>query len=324
MKNNFVKKNDKIFLAGHKGLVGSAFYEMLINEGYSNIFTIEKKDLDLRRSEDVKSYLKQNSFDLVIIAAAKVGGVQANFLNSIDFFNDNIMIQNNLINNSYLNNINKLIFLGSSCIYPKNIKQPMKEEDLLTGQLEKTNEAYALAKISGLKLCNYYNIKYNTSYRCLMPTNLYGANDNFDVENGHVIPSLIKKFYNAEINNTNVEIWGSGNAKREFLYVDDLADALSFVLNLDDDTFFLGDKVKTSHINIGTGYDISVKDLVSEINNFFNIKGKIDFNTKKLEGVKQKLLDVTKIKKMGWTSKTKLEDGLKYTIKSFRKNIETY
>lgn len=321
MDSLFINKSDNIFLAGHNGLVGSAFKNQLQKDGYKNIFTIDKKNLDLRKEHEVKSYLSQNNFDLVIIAAAKVGGVLANFKNAVEFFNDNIQIQNNLINNAYLNNINKLIFLGSSCIYPKNINHPIKEEDLLTGELEKTNEAYALAKITGLKLCNYYNIKHNTSYRCLMPTNLYGENDNFDTENGHVIPSLIKKFYIAETTNSNIEIWGSGNAKREFLYVNDLADALSFILKLNDKVFFNGDKTKNTHINVGTGNDISIMDLVNILKTFFKIKGKIFYDKSKLEGVPRKLLDITKISSMGWKPKTNLNDGLSKTINFFRNNI---
>lgn len=319
--NKNITNNDKIFLAGHKGLVGSAvLYELKI-QNFKKISTISKENLDLRKQYEVDSYLKENKFDAIIIAAAKVGGVLANSKDQHSFLYDNLMIQNNLINSSFNHGINKIIFLGSSCIYPKNSHQPMNENELLKGELEKTNEGYALAKIAGIKLCQYYNIKHDTSYRCLMPTNLYGEKDNYDEQNGHVIPSLIKKFYYAEKNGGNIDVWGSGDARREFLYVKDLASALTYTMSLSDDKFFFNDKLNNSHLNVGTGEDISIKELVQIISKFFNLKGKIVFNPNMPEGVIKKLLDVRRIQSLGWSYSTSMDKGLKNTINYFRKNF---
>jgi len=271
-----MEKDAKIYVAGHRGLVGSAIMRKLDSEGYNNIVHRTSSELDLRRQEDVEEFFKQEKPDYVFLAAAKVGGIKANDIYSADFIYDNIMIQSNVIKAAYENNVDKLLFLGSSCIYPKHCDQPMKEEYLLTGKLEPTNEAYAIAKISGIKMCEHFNKQYETNYISAMPTNLYGPNDNFDLETSHVMPALIRKFHEAKVNNEDeVVIWGTGTPKREFLYVDDLADALLFLMNnYDGDEF----------INIGVGEDISIIELANLIKDIVGFEGEIVKDTSKPDG----------------------------------------
>jgi len=309
-----MQKRDKIYVAGHNGLVGSAITRKLQERGYKNIITRKSTELDLRRQKSTEDFFEKTKPDYVFLAAAKVGGIQANNRYSADFIYDNIMIEANIINASYKNNINKLLFLGSSCIYPKYADQPLKEDYLLTGKLEPSNEAYAIAKISGLKLCEHYNKQYKTNFISAMPTNLYGPNDNFDLETSHVLPALIHKFHKAKINNQNeVSIWGSGKPKREFLYVDDLAEALLFLMkNYNKDKF----------INVGTGEDISIQNLAYLIKKIVGFKGKITNDTTKPDGTPQKLLDVSRINKLGWKANTSLEEGIKKTYEWFKENYK--
>ncbi|MBU0732192.1 GDP-L-fucose synthase [Patescibacteria group bacterium] len=298
-------KNSKIYIAGHRGLVGSAIWSRLEKEGYNNLIGKSFDELDLRNQQATSDFFKEEKPEYVFLAAAKVGGIQANDEFRADFINDNIQIQSNIINSSYNNKVKKLLFLGSSCIYPKNCPQPIKEEYLLTGELEHTNEPYAVAKIAGLKTCAAFNSQYGTNYISVMPTNLYGLNDNFDLSTSHVIPALIRKFHEAKIENKLfVEVWGTGKPKREFLYSDDLANACIFLMkniNYPD--------LKT-HVNIGTGEDLSIKELAELIQKIVGYSGDIKWNTSKPDGTERKLLDVTKINNLGWKAATKLRDGL--------------
>ncbi|MCL4156976.1 UNVERIFIED_CONTAM: hypothetical protein GTU68_008652, partial [Idotea baltica] len=257
-------KNSKIYLAGHRGLVGSAIYENLISKGYTNIVTRTHKELDLINQIAVSNFFEEEKPEYVLLAAAKVGGIVANNVYRADFIYENMMIQNNVIHQSYLNNVKKLLFLGSTCIYPKNAPQPMKEESLLTDTLEYTNEPYAIAKIAGIKMCESYNLQYGTNFISVMPTNLYGPNDNFDLEKSHVLPALIRKIYLAKLlSEDSVEIWGSGKPKREFLWSKDMADACVFIIDKE---------VRNTHINIGTGKDVSIKELAETIKNTLGFK----------------------------------------------------
>ena len=310
----------KIFLAGHNGMVGSAVHKALNNNSdVSNVLTCSKKELDLLDQQSVKSFFRSNSFDCVIIAAAKVGGILANSKYPASFIFENLQIQNNLIHSCHEFNINKIIFLGSSCIYPKYAKQPIKEDYLLTSELEKTNEAYALAKISGLKMCEFYNQQYDRDYRCLMPTNLYGPNDNFNLDDSHVLPALIAKMHHAKLNSENfVEIWGTGKVSREFLHVDDLALACVHVLLMSKEKFA---KAGTNFINIGTGKDISIGDLAHLIKKIVGYDGDLIFDTTKPDGTPRKLLDISKAKELGWANQISLEDGILSTYEWYKKNI---
>ena len=304
-----INKNAKIFLAGHKGHLGSAIYKKLKKKGYKKIITIDKKKLNLLDQKKVFSFLKNNKPKIVIIAAARVGGIYANNSNRAEFIYENLTIQNNLIHGSYINGIKNLIFFGSSCIYPKNIMKTITEDMLLSGKLEYTNEPYAIAKIAGLKLCENYNRQYKTNYKCLMPCNSYGPNDNYDLKNSHFFAAIIKKIYLAKKNNKKyLEIWGTGKPKREVIYVDDIADACIFFM-----------KKKTSHalINIGTGKDMTIENYAKHLIKFFNAKLKIKKNLRMPDGIKRKLLNISLAKSLGWTANTKLQDGLKITIKDF-------
>jgi len=302
--------NDKIFLAGHNGMVGSAINRLLAKEGYQNVLTITRKELDLRNSEKVKSFLKANRPDYIIIAAAKVGGIAHNIKAPVEFLLDNITIQNNLITNAVENNAKKIIFLGSSCIYPRECKQPMKEEYIMSGPLEPTNEGYALAKITGLRLLQYYAKEYGIKSLNLMPCNLYGTNDSFDLEKSHVLSALVKKFVDAHDDKKDtVEIWGSGIARREFMHVDDLAEGLLYLENNWD---------SSDIINIGSGVDISIKELSNLISSLIGYKGKIYWNTQKPEGMMRKCLDITRMKSIGYTPRINLEEGIIRTIKEYR------
>lgn len=298
-----MEKNAKIFVAGHRGMVGSAIKRRLEKEGYRNIVVRTSKELDLRDQAAVRSFFESEKPDYVFLAAAKVGGIHANNTYRAEFIYDNIAIQSNIIHQSYLNGVKKLAFLGSSCIYPKFAPQPMKEEVLLTGALEPTNEPYAIAKIAGIKMCQAYHSQYGCNFISLMPTNLYGPNDNYDLQNAHVLPALIRKFYEAKVEGKPyVEIWGTGSPKREFLHVDDLADAALFLmLNYDSPEI----------INVGTGEDLTIRDLALLIKKCVGYEGELKFNTDKPDGTPRKLLDVSRINKLGWRARIGLEEGIR-------------
>ena len=301
----------KIFLAGHNDMVGSAIHRLLKLKKNIKIITCSRSELDLCDQKAVKNFMESEQPNEVIIAAAKVGGIHSNNIYPADFIYQNLQIQSNLIHYSHLQNVDKLLFLGSSCIYPKYAKQPMKEDVLLTGSLEPTNEPYAIAKIAGIKLCESYNRQYGRDYRSVMPTNLYGPGDNYHPENSHVVPGLIRRFHEAKVNNQEtVVVWGTGNPRREFLYVDDMAEASIFIHELDKDEFESNTKKMQSHINIGTGIDLTIKELAQTIKQVVGYKGRIIFDTTKPDGSPRKLLNVDLIKKLGWKAQTKLIDGL--------------
>ena len=298
-----ITKSSKIFVAGHNGLVGSAILRRLSFFGYKNILTISKKKLDLRNQSLVEKFFKKNKPDVVINAAATVGGIYANNLYRANFIYNNLTIQTNIIHTSYLNNIKNLIFLGSSCVYPKNCKQPIKEKYLLNGKLEKTNEPYAIAKIAGIKMCESYNLQYGTNYKCLMPTNTYGPNDNYNLLTSHFYPALVSKIISAKKNKKkSILIWGNGMAKRELMYVDDLADAC---------IFFMNKKTKEGLINIGSGTEKTIKGYARFIMDKLNVKIKINFDKSKPNGTLRKILDSSIAKKYGWNSKVDLDQGFK-------------
>jgi len=304
-----LSKNSRIFIAGHKGMVGSSILKYFKKKGYKNIFVKERKTLDLLDQVKTIKYLKKINPDFVVIAAAKVGGILANHKYKAEFIYENLMIQTNLIHASYLSGVKKLIFLGSSCIYPKLSKQPIKEKYLLTGKLEETNDAYAIAKITGIKMCEAYNNQYKTNYICLMPTNLYGPNDNYDLDNSHFYPALILKTYNAKINNKKyIKIWGDGTAKRELMFVDDLAEACEF---------FLKKKIKHTLINIGSGQEKSIIGFCEFLMKQFEVNLKIKFDKKKPNGTPRKILDTSLAKSYGWKSKFDLIKGFKLTYNDF-------
>ena len=306
-----MNKDSKIFVAGHWGMVGSAIVRKLKDLGYTKIITKSKKELDLTNQFQVSQFFHFEKPEYVFLAAAKVGGIKANDDFRGDFIYQNIMIQSNIIKSSHDNGVKKLLFLGSSCIYPKMSPQPIKEEYLLTGLLEPTNDAYAIAKIAGIKMCQDFNKQYGTNYISVMPTNLYGTNDNYDLNNSHVLPALIRKFHEAKLEGKDrVEIWGTGTPKREFLYVDDLADACHhLMLN------YNGSEI----VNIGTGQDVTIAELAVGIKNIVGFEGDIYFNTEMPDGTPRKLLDVSKLKELGWTYKTSLIDGIKKTYRDYVK-----
>jgi len=307
-------KHSKIFVAGHNGLVGSSIARKLESLGYDNLILKSRKELDLLNQEAVEKFFKAESIEYVFLAAAKVGGIMANQQEKADFIYENLQIQNNIIYNAYKYKVKKLLFLGSSCIYPRNCPQPIKEEYLLTGELEPTNDAYAVAKIAGIKMCQSFNDQYGTNFISVMPTNLYGPNDNFNLIGSHVLPALIRKMYEAKINKAgSLELWGSGSAKREFLHVDDLADATVYLMNSYD-----GSDI----VNIGTGTDLSIKELALKIKELIGYQGEIIWDTTKPDGTPRKLLDVSRLKQLGWTAKIKLEDGLQNTIAWFIENYD--
>jgi GDP-L-fucose synthase len=306
--------NDKIYIAGHRGLVGSAIVRQLESRGFTNLLMRTHKELDLTNQAQVQSFFQQEKPDYVILAAAKVGGIHANNTYPADFIYQNMMIEANVINSAYENRVERLLFLGSTCIYPKAVEQPMREDALLTDVLEPTNEPYALAKIAGIKLCESYNRQHGTDFRSVMPTNLYGVNDNFHLENSHVIPALMQRFYQAKINNDEeVVVWGTGNAMREFLYVDDMAQASLFVLELDEETYKANTKPMLSHINVGTGKDTTIREMAKTMKEEVGFKGKLIFDTTKPDGAPRKLIDVTRLENMGWRYTTDLEEGLEKT-----------
>jgi len=304
LTNNFSDMNldHKIYIAGHRGLVGSAIVRELESRGFHNLLTRTHKELDLTNQSSVQEFFQQEKPDYVILAAAKVGGIHANNLYPADFIYQNIMIEANVIHAAYENKVKRLLFLGSTCIYPKAVKQPMCEDALLTDTLEPTNEPYAIAKIAGIKLCESYNRQHGTDFRSIMPTNLYGINDNFHPQNSHVIPALIRRFHDAKVNNDpKVVVWGTGKVMREFLYVDDMARASLFVLELDKLKYMANTQPMLSHINVGTGVDVTIQELAKSIKEVVSFKGEIVFDASKPDGAPRKLIDVTRITKMGWT-----------------------
>lgn len=309
-----MEKNSKIYVAGHKGLVGSAIVRELQKNGYSNLLIKTLEELDLTRQDLVENFFKTEKPEYVFLAAAKVGGILANDTYPADFIRDNLMIETNIIDSAYKNKVKKLLFLGSSCIYPKNSPQPIKEEYLLTGELESTNKAYAVAKIAGVAICQSYNKQYGTNFISVMPTNLYGIGDNFDLETSHVLPAMIRKFDDAKKNNAKeVILWGTGSPRREFLYVDDLANACLFLMNNYNDGEI---------INIGTGVDISILELANMVKECVGYEGKIVWDTSKPDGTFRKLLDVSKIKSLGWNPKVELIDGIQKTYSWYKDNIK--
>jgi GDP-L-fucose synthase len=307
-----MNKNSKIFVAGHRGMVGSAILRKLYKDGFKNIIIKNKNELNLTDEKQVESFFKSNSIDYVFLAAAKVGGILANNDYKADFFRDNINIQTNVIHYAYKYQVKKLLFLGSSCIYPRDCKQPIKEEYLLSGKLEPSNDAYAIAKISGIKMCEAYKLQHNFNTVCLMPTNLYGPNDNFDLLSSHVFAAFIRKFHDAKINNENkVECWGDGSPYREFLHVDDLAEACIHFIKEDN---------SGQIYNIGTGLDIKIKELAEKISKIIGYKGAIEWDISKPNGTPRKLLSVEKAESHGWKHKIDLESGIINTYKWFMEN----
>jgi len=349
-----MNKNSKIYVAGHRGLVGSAIVKNLESKGYTNIITRTHKELDLINQKSVEEFFENEKPEYVILAAAKVGGIVANNTYRADFIYENLQIQNNVIHQSYVHKVKKLLFLGSTCIYPKEAPQPMSEDSLLTSPLEYTNEPYAIAKIAGIKMCESYNIQYGTNFISVMPTNLYGPNDNFDLEKSHVLPALVRKIYLAKllneekyeevikdlnvstldeakeylskfgVNETSVEIWGTGEPRREFLYSEDMADACVFLLENRDfkDTYDKNQKeIINTHINIGTGKDISIKELAYLIKEIIGFKGELVFNIDKPDGTMVKLTDPTKLHSLGWKHRIELEDGIKSIYDWYKEEI---
>lgn len=307
-----MQKDSKIYIAGHKGMVGSAIYRKLTKEGFSNIITRSSSELDLRNQQAVADFFAQEKPQYVFLAAAKVGGIVANNTYRAEFLYENLQIQNNVIHSSYLNSVTKLLFLGSSCIYPKLAPQPLKEEYLLTGLLEETNEPYAIAKIAGIKMCDAYRTQYGCNYISVMPTNLYGYNDNYHPQNSHVLPALIRRFHEAKQQNTpTVTIWGSGAPKREFLFADDMAEACYYLMQNYDEPGL---------INIGTGQDLSIKELALLIKRIIGYSGEIQFDASKPDGTPRKLMDVSKLHSKGWKHTIELEEGIKLAYQDFLTN----
>ena len=318
--------NKKIFIAGHNGMVGSAIKRKLSQKEYQ-LIDASRDELDLTNQLEVREYMEEKKPDQVYLAAAKVGGIYSNDTYPAEFIYENLMIELNVINASFLSGIKKLLFLGSSCIYPKNANQPMGEKALLSGHLEPTNEPYAIAKIAGTKICESYNRQYGEShgidYRTVMPTNLYGIGDNYHPENSHVIPGLIQRFYKAKVLDLPfVEVWGTGEVLREFLYVDDMADACLFIMNLDKQKYNQLTQSTNSHINVGFGSDIKIKDLANIIANIIGYRGDIKFDSSKPDGTPKKLLDSSKINNLGWKPKISLEEGLKIACVDYEKNFK--
>ncbi|VAW82525.1 GDP-L-fucose synthetase [hydrothermal vent metagenome] len=309
-----MNQNDKIYVAGHQGLVGSAIVRELKQRAYSNLLTRAHQELDLSNQLAVQNFFAEQKPDYVILAAAKVGGIHANNTYPADFIYTNMMIEANVIDAAYRNNVKRLLFLGSTCIYPKAVAQPMREEALLTDVLEPTNEPYAIAKIAGIKLCESYNRQYGSDYRSVMPTNLYGINDNFHSENSHVIPALMRRFHEAKTtNDPEVMVWGSGKAMREFLSVDDMAAACLFVLQLDRKIYQQNTSDMLSHINVGTGLDVTIRELAETMQKVVDYKGQLSFDSSKPDGAPRKLIDVSRLTAMGWKYSVGLEQGLKQT-----------
>ncbi len=305
-----MKQNDKIYVAGHRGMVGSAICRQLEKNGFSNIITRSSSELDLTQQQAVSDFFEKEKPTFVFLAAAKVGGIHANNTYRADFLYRNLMMESNVIHAAYLHDVEKLLFLGSSCIYPKMAPQPLKEDSLLTGTLEYTNEPYAIAKIAGIKLCEAYRDQYGCNFISAMPTNLYGPNDNYDLQNSHVLPALIRKFHEAKIQGaSSVEVWGTGSPLREFLHVDDLAEACCFLMQNYNDKQF---------VNVGCGSDLSIKDLAEMIQDVVGFKGALIWNTEKPDGTPRKLMDISKIKSLGWSPKIELNLGIQMVYKEYQ------
>ena len=313
--------NAKIYIAGHRGMVGSAIVKQLTAAGHQNLLVRSHDELDLTDQAAVRNFMQQERPDIVILAAAKVGGIHANNQYPAEFIYQNLMIESNIIHQAWDADCQKLLFLGSSCIYPKLAEQPMQESALLTGALEATNEPYAIAKIAGIKLCESYNRQYGTDYRSIMPTNLYGHNDNFHLENSHVIPAMIRKFHDAKVNQSaTVTLWGTGTAKREFLHVDDMAAASIHIMNLSKEQYQSNSAPMLSHLNVGTGVDVTIKELAKTIQEVVGFEGEIVWDSTKPDGTPRKLMNVDKIKTLGWQARISLRDGLNDTYQWFFTN----
>ena len=307
--------NSKIYIPGHRGLVGSAIYRNLQSKGYHNILIRAHEELDLTNQHEVNKFFEEHKPEYVFLAAAKVGGILANSTYPAEFIYQNLMIEANVIHGAYKNGVKKLLFLGSSCIYPKFAPQPLREEYLLTGKLEETNEAYAIAKIAGIRLCKHYNQQHGTNFISVMPTNLYGPNDNFDLQTSHVMPALIRKFHEAKTNNEpQVVVWGTGTPKREFMHVDDMADACIYLMN-NCDADDIGE-----FVNIGVGKDLSIYELAQLIKDIIGYKGKIVYDSTKPDGTPQKLLDVSKLNKLGWSARISLREGIQQSYEWYLKS----
>lgn len=311
-----MEKDSKIYVAGHRGMVGSSVVRELIRQGYDNIICKTHQELDLTRQEEVERFFRSEQPEYVFLVAAKVGGIKANMTYPTEFLMENLQIQNNVITSAYSSKVKKLMFFGSSCIYPKEAKQPIKEEYLLTGPLEPTNEGYAIAKIAGLKACEYYRRQHNADFISIMPCNLYGIGDNFDLSNSHVIPALIRKFHEAKIQNKKVvEVWGTGKVYRELLFCDDLAEASIFLMN---------NNINYDFVNVGYGKDFTLCEIANTIKEVVGFKGEIIFDTTKPEGMKRKLTDTSKIIELGWKPKTQFKQGIQLTYNWFLENIEKF
>lgn len=314
-----------IYVAGHQGMVGGAIVQRLKALGYTNTLTATREELDLLNQQAVVDFFATHPIQQVYVAAAKVGGIQANNNYPADFIYENLLIEANLVNAAHKSGVQKLLFLGSSCIYPKLAAQPIREEALLSGYLEPTNEPYAVAKIAGIKLCESYNRQYGRDYRSVMPTNLYGPNDNFHAESSHVIPALMRRFHEATVADTpEVVVWGSGRPMREFLHVDDMAAASVFVMNLDQKAYQSETQSMLSHVNVGTGTDCTIRELAETMANVIGYQGEIVFDTSKPDGAPRKLLDITRLKKLGWTADITLEQGLRDTYRWFLENRDNF
>ena len=313
-----LSKESVIYLAGHRGMVGSAIFRRLKELGYDNILTRTHAELDLLSQQAVRDFFNEEKPDYVVIAAAKVGGIYANDTFPADFIYQNLMIEANLVHEAWQVGVKDLLFLGSSCIYPKFAEQPMQEAALLTGGLESTNEPYAIAKIAGIKLCESYNRQYGTSYRSVMPTNLYGINDNFHPKNSHVIPALLRRFHECKVEKSpQIKVWGTGNAMREFLYVTDMAEACVHVMNLEQKIYTENTEPMLSHINVGTGQDVTIKELAETISDVVGYQGEIVWDSSMPDGTPRKLMDVSRLRALGWEAKTSLREGLETTYRWF-------
>lgn len=314
-----------IFVAGHNGMVGSAIVRQLQKQGDVNVITRSRSELNLLDQKAVQAFFESESIDQVYLAAAKVGGIIANNTYPAEFIYENLMIESNIIHSAHQADVQQLLFLGSSCIYPKLAEQPMREDALLTGTLEPTNEPYAIAKIAGIKLCESYNRQYGRDYRSVMPTNLYGPSDNFHPQNSHVIPALLRRFHEAKVRgDATVTAWGSGSPMREFLHVDDMAAASVFVMNLDNDTYQQHTQPMLSHINVGTGVDCTIKELTETVANVVGFEGNIEWDTSKPDGAPRKLMDVSRLRNLGWSYSINLEDGLRDAYQWFLDNQESF
>ncbi|MBO1926342.1 GDP-L-fucose synthase [Thiomicrorhabdus sp. 6S2-11] len=315
----------RIFVAGHKGMVGSAIVRQLSQDSNNQIITADRSEVDLVNQQSVSDFFAKNQINQVYLAAAKVGGIHANNEYPAEFIYENLMIEANIIHAAHKNDVQDLLFLGSSCIYPKMAPQPMKEDALLTGLLECTNEPYAIAKIAGIKLCESYNRQYGRDYRSVMPTNLYGENDNFHPENSHVIPALIRRFHEAKLANAPVvNAWGTGKPMREFLYVDEMAEASIFVMNLDREIYQRETQTMLSHINVGTGIDCTIKELTETVAKVIGYQGEIHWDTTKPDGTPRKLMDVSRLERLGWKAQISLEEGLTQTYQWFLENQDSF